>query len=352
MKQIYGSSNSGNLDEALMGVQSPKLILLLSNPDHFEQHVARLQEKFPDVPSIGVIDMCCYGKKVTEKGVGIVAYTEGVEAVTEVLENASVMPAKHIARMEQAIRKLGPGNDDTVCIDFCTGNDACVLTTLHSLLSRNRICLMGGTGDAGKVSRNGVVYNDACAFAIIKNLGGKVKVYKENIYQPMAGIRLIASDTDRAKYYIGKLNGRSAKQVYMDVLNIPERDIVSQTFKNPFGKLSGKDIAIVSIKEVSGGGLSCYRQVNESDVLTILELKEYQEIAKDTIAAIRSDFPKVSAVFAVNCLFRYLLFTQNHCMDDYLDTMGTLPNYCGFVGYGEHYNGQFVNQSMTCVVFG
>ena len=38
-------------------------------------------------------------------------------------------------------------------------------------------------------------------------------------------------------------------------------------------------------------------------------------------------------------------------MMDYLKEMGTLGNHAGFVGYGEHYNNQFVNQSMTCVVF-
>ena len=66
---------------------------------------------------------------------------------------------------------------------------------------------------------------------------------------------------------------------------------------------------------------------------------------------IRQDFPKISAVFSVNCLFRYLLFTENHYMQDYLDEMRKLGNHAGVVGYGEHYNNQFVNQSMTCVVF-
>lgn len=31
--------------------------------------------------------------------------------------------------------------------------------------------------------------------------------------------------------------------------------------------------------------------------------------------------------------------------------MASLGNHAGFVGYGEHYNNRFVNQSMTCVVF-
>ncbi len=70
-----------------------------------------------------------------------------------------------------------------------------------------------------------------------------------------------------------------------------------------------------------------------------------------TIREIQQDFPRISAVFSVNCLFRYLLFTQNNYMQEYLDEMGALGNHAGLVGYGEHYNNRFVNQSMTCVVF-
>ena len=43
--------------------------------------------------------------------------------------------------------------------------------------------------------------------------------------------------TDRSKYYVGKLNGKSAKRVYMETLGIPESAIAEQTFKNPFGKM-------------------------------------------------------------------------------------------------------------------
>ncbi len=83
----------------------------------------------------------------------------------------------------------------------------------------------------------------------------------------------------------------------------------------------------------------------------MLELGDYKQIVKDTIRAIKNDFPKISAVFSVNCLFRYLLFSDNNYMDEYLQEMSALGNHVGLVGYGEHYNNQFVNQSMTCVVF-
>lgn len=226
-----------------------------------------------------------------------------------------------------------------------------MLTTIYSVLKKKNISLVGGTGDGGKVSANGKIYSDAVAYALVKNKNGKVKAYKENIYRQMDNYRFIASKTDKANYMLGKLNGVPAKQVYQDILHVTEKEILTQTFKNPFGKINGDDTCIISIKEVNGDALTCFRQVNDSDVLILLELGDYKEIVKNTIRQIRQDFPKISAVFSVNCLFRYLLFTENHYMKEYLNEMAALGNHAGLVGYGEHYNNRFVNQSMTCVVF-
>ncbi len=350
MRQFFGMSQSGNLQEALRGPENPQLIMLLSNSDQFEAHVKKLEELYPKVPSIGCIGMS-YDTKIVEKGVSIIAYYGGVSAAANVLEDVSSMPVKYIRRLEEDVHKVNGSGNDTICIDFCSGNDACVLTTIYSVLKHRNISLVGGTGDAGKVSANGKVYQDAVAYALIKNNGGRVKAYKENIYHPMGNYRFIASKTDKANYIMGSLNGKSAKQVYQDILHVSEREIPTQTFKNPFGKINGNDICIISIKEVSGTALTCFRQVNDSDVLIMLELGDYRQIVKETIQMIRSDFPKISAVFSVNCLFRYRLFNDNHYMQEYLHEMGTLGNHAGLVGYGEHYNNQFVNQSMTCVVF-
>lgn len=349
MKQFFGKSQTGNLKEAVKGINQPGLLLLMSNADQFEAHVAELEQLYPGVPSIGCIGMS-YDTKVVEKGVGVVAFT-GVTAVANVLEQVSVMPVKYIERLEQDLKKVGASERDTVCLDFCTGNDACVLTTIYSVLRKAHTQLVGGTGDAGKVSANGKIYEDAAVYVLVKNQGGKVKVYKENMYRPLSDYRLIASKTDRSKYIIGELNGKPAKQVYEDILHINESDITTQTFKNPFGKISGEDVCIISIKEVVGNALSCFRQVNDSDVLTLLELKDYRKIVEETIQKMKQDFPHISGIFSVNCLFRYLLFTQNHNMQEYLDSMSVLGSHAGLIGYGEHYNNQFVNQSMTCVVF-
>lgn len=342
----------GNLKEALRAISAPKLLLLMSNAKQFEQHVEELEKQFPGVPSIGCIGGSYSGQIVqADGGVAVVAFEGNLTVAANVLEQASTMPVKYIGRLEADLDRVKAAENNTVCIDFCTGNDACVLTTIYSVLGKRKISLMGGTGDAGKVSANGKIYEDADAYALIRNNDGKIKVYKENIYQPMPGCRFIASKTDRSKYLLGELNGKPARKVYQDLLQISDKDIETQTFKNPFGKMNGQDVCIISIKNVEGDKLACYRQINDSDVLTLLEAKDFSKVVDDTIQQIHRDFKHVSGVFSVNCIFRYLFFTQEHYFDTYLKTMATLGDHAGLIGFGEHYNQQFVNQTMTCVVF-
>ncbi len=350
MKMYYGADPTGKVQGALKGLSNPKLIIMTSAADHFEDNVAELERCFPNVPSIGCIAMG-YDNKVTESGVTVTAFTEGVTVAAGVLENVSKSPAKYIDRLQKDIAAVKPGKNNTAIIDFCSGNDAAVLSTLGHLLRKYDLELMGATGDAGKVSHNGKIYEDGMAYAVIKNESGKVKAYKENIYTPKEGVRLLASKTDKSKYYIGELNGRPAKQVYMEITGCKENEIESQTFQNPFGKMVGDDICIVSIKGVEGNGVTCFRQVNDSDILTLLQMNDPMEVAQKTIHAIENDFRKVSGIYSVNCLFRYLLLTDRGELNDYLGKIASLGTSCGLIGYGEHFNGQFVNQTMTCIVF-
>lgn len=166
MRQFFGMSRNGNLEEAVSGLDNPQFIMLMSNNAQFETHVKALEKRYPGVPSIGCIGMS-YDVSVVEEGVGVVAFLDGVNAAANVLEQVSVMPVKYIHRLEEDMRRINGTREDTVCIDFCAGNDACVLTTFNTVLRRRGIPLVGGTGDAGKVSANGRIYEDAVAYAIV-----------------------------------------------------------------------------------------------------------------------------------------------------------------------------------------
>ena len=68
MRQFFGMSQNGNLEEAVYGLNNPQMIMLLSNSEQFEAHVKKLEQLYPKVPSIGCIGMG-YSTKVVEKGV-------------------------------------------------------------------------------------------------------------------------------------------------------------------------------------------------------------------------------------------------------------------------------------------
>ncbi len=350
MKMFNAKNPGGNIEEALKGLSSPKLIIMMSDKKSFEGNVEKLEQLYPGVPSIGCIAMG-YDRSICETGVVVAAFTEGVKVAVNVLEKVSTMPARYIDRMKEDLENIKPGKDNTAIIDFCAANDAAVMTTLSALIDKYNLQVMGATGDGGKVSVCGRIYEDAMVYAVVKNEGGKVKAYKENIYAPKDNRQLIASRTDKTKYYLGELNGRSAKQVYMELTGCAERDIVNQTFKNPFGKMIGDDVCIASIKDVKDTGLILYRQINDSDILTLLEMRDPMEVAENTVRSIRSDFNRVSAIFSVNCIFRYLVLKERGEMNPYLEKIGQIGPSCGLIGFGEHYNSQFVNQTMTCIVF-
>lgn len=141
MQQFFGKSKSGNLSEAVSGLKNPKFIMLFSNNSQFEAHVQALEKLYPKVPSIGCIGMG-YSTEVIENGVCVVAFCGGITATANVLEQVSVMPVKYIHRLEEDLLKINASHQDTVCIDFCTGNDALVLTTINTALKRNNVSLI------------------------------------------------------------------------------------------------------------------------------------------------------------------------------------------------------------------
>lgn len=352
MKQFTGASRSGSVEEAVQGLVSPEfLIICSSDREKFPAQVKELEALFPGVPSIGCVGQSYAGTEVVENGLTITAFRDGVQAAANVLEEAGSMPVKYIKRLENDMARINGRQDNTVCIDFCAGNDECVLATIYSVLEKKKIPLTGGTAWEGTVCCNGNVYENACAYALVKNQTGKVKVYKENIYTPTESQYLVTKAVPE-KYMIKELNGQPFASVYTKDLGISEKDIETQTFENPLGRIIGDEVYIVSLKELqSDKSVICYRKVNPKDQLYIMQIGDLKNIYQETIKKIRSDFKKISGVYSVNCAFRYILFQKNHCVEDYFTEMNKLGTHAGLIGLGEHYMSQHTNQTMSCVVF-
>ena len=349
MYQKYGQNSNGNLVVATTNIKNPEALILMTSTENFNTHVQELEKMYPNVPSIGGIGISYAGQSSTEKGVTVIALYD-VAASAGVIEELSTMPLKYIKRLEESIKSVGAQKGNSACFDFTTGCDGKLVTTLNLELHDRGIPLIGGTVDGPTISVNGKVYSDSCAYLMLRNKTGKICAYKENIYLP-TGQRFVATKTIPSKMSLVEVDGHPAAKFYQDILDIPDEAVATQTFKNPFGRVYGNETYLISIKEIDGTALNCYKQVNDMDILTLMELRDYKQIVQDTLKQMETDMPKVKGVISVNCLFRYLLFQQEHYMNDYFAEMNRFNSHAGLVVVGEHYCKQHINQTMCCIAF-
>lgn len=356
MKLSYGSSKKGDVSEALRTISEPAALFFSVAKEEMLAHAATEIEKiFPGVPSIGGVGQSYIGKQFFDEGITVIAMKDNIKVVADVLEQASVMPIKYIRRLENAVRAVNGERGKTACFDICSsGADVRAVTTLSGYLCPLGYDLAGGTSNSASIACNGRVYKDACAFLIFKNLKGKIKSYKENIYiHPQENDKqFMVTKADPRDYRIRTLESMSAEKLYTTELGITRDKITTQTFKNPFGHVCDSDTYIVSIKDVEpDGSITTFRPANRMDFLTILNIGDYREVVQDTISRIKNDLGSAPAILSVNCLFRYIMFNDEHYWDTYLSEMCGSFSHAGIVGVGEHYNTQFVNQTMCCLAF-
>lgn len=351
MNQTVKTCNTTNLEAALKELSSADLVVLMAPSAVFEQSVGIMKDVIPNIPNIGVCGQGYCQLNDHPEDIIVVGFT-GCQAIVDVIPDAT-KPILSVQKLMDNVKDIQGNASNTVCLDFTTCNDSVIVTTFNACLNEKGISLIGATAWDNKVSYNGIVYENACVYALIKNLNGTIRSYKENIYSIDETMpKFIATKIDAEAQKIISLDNQSASMVYQNILNISESAIESQTFKNPIGRLVGDEIYIISIKSrCSDGSLECYKRVNHMDALTILKLDDYESIIRDTVSMIKHDIPSLKGVFSINCILRYLMFNDLNYMGDYLKTMNQLGTHVGLVGCGEHYKTQHVNQTMTCFAF-
>lgn len=353
MKQFIGYSEKGDCKEALNGLKNPAAIVYITGKDVFEQTTNEINTAFPNVETIGCVGQSYAENHINLNGITVVGFYGNLKAIGGIIENVGTMPLASIADIEEKSEQIGTFNNDTVCLDFTCGNDAQLVTTLNIVLQKKKIPLVGGTAWEDTVSYNGKIYHNATAYLFIKNLEGKIRVYRENLYEAHeSNVRYIATKVDTENSIIYELDNKPVQKVYTETLGVTEKDLPDQTFINPLGRYIGNELYLISLKsKVENGGLECYKKVNSMDILTIMQLMDYNEITQNTLDEIKMDFPNPAGMFSVNCVFRYLLFEQKKYMNEYLSKVAKVGSHAGLIGLGEHYNTQHVNQTMSCFVF-
>ena len=347
--------------EATIGLSHPKLIIFSSGVEGFEDYSKELKACFNESIIMGITTYIGLCKEGTYKNELLVLGIEkGIECYADVLENVDKYPVKYISRIEKCIHSLSDCSN-TVCFEFSTAlisSEELILTTLNSVLENKKIPLFGGSsGDAGKaektmVSFNGVVYEKACVFALIKNLNGKIKLYRENIYKP-TNHYFIATKVDVRNRIVYEYDHEPAAKVMAKALNTDISHLPNYLDQYPWGRIIGNEMYITANQAITKeNGLAYHARVYKNSQMVLLEPDDYKQVIQKTAKQIHQDMPHPSLAIMVHCLARCILFESSNYLSTFAKEMGnTLGNYIGFSGYGEQLNQQHFNQTMVIAVF-
>lgn len=361
MKTFVGIGNGtakAAVEEALKGLSSPSMILFITPYEAFAETAETIHERFPEVPSIGAVGTKFANGVVSNKNIVVLGLFGDAKVSCGVIEGLSRCPIADVKMIEQQIKSVSPGNGDTVCLEYCTGQEERLVTTLHSCLEKREIPLAGGTvfdipeGKAAVVAYNGRLYEDASVYAIIKNTTGKIRVYQENIYRKKNDVSHFATKVDVSRRALCELDGRPAADVYSEELGVPKNQIVANVLKNPMGRVVGNRVYISAMSGITDKGeLTNYKRINKNDCIYFLELGDYRKIEEETRSAIRSEMSRISLVISIDCAHRHMLYSSDGYLNTYAKDMASLGTHIGTVGGGEQFNNQHVNQTMVCAVF-
>ncbi|MDF2950237.1 MAG: hypothetical protein K0R07_2287 [Sedimentibacter sp.] len=349
------------ISEATSGFKSPKLILFFSNTQQFESYTLLLGERFSNSIIMGATTYAGFCKNGAYKdSLLVIGIEDGIECYADVLEDVDRYPIKYVDRISDVVSKF-KNTTNTVCFEISSGLIGCeelVLSTFNSVLENKNIPLFGGTaGDYGKaektiISLNGKVYNNACVFVMIKNLGGKIRFYRENIYMP-TNHYFTATKVDVKNRVVYEYDNKPAAKVTAEALNTTVENLPKYLDSYPLGRVIGDEMYITANQMVTkDNGMAYHARVYNNSKMVLLKPDDYKSVIKETLKQIKKETPHPSLAIMINCLARSILFDTDGYLDGFAKDVGnTLGNYIGFAGYGEQLNQQHFNQTMVIAVF-
>ncbi|MFL0253182.1 FIST signal transduction protein [Clostridium neuense] len=348
------------LNEATKEFINPKLIIYYTSKSNFETFSRLLMKRF----SKSIIIGCSAYKEICKDGLTngallVAGFEDGIECSAGVIGDIDKYPVKYIQNIQDSIASLSDP-DNAMCLEFCVGttnSEEKVLSTINSLLNVYGIPLFGGTSaDDGEfkttyVGLNGKVYTNHCVFVLIKNLNGKIKLYKENIFKPTKN-NFIATKVNLRQRIVYELDGKPCAEVMANNLNVPLNNLPDLFGAHPLGRVVGNDIFISANKNlIDNKAISCYSRIYKNSQITLLEPDDYRQVLKTTIAKILSDFNHISFSLVINCVARTMLFESENFADTFAKELGKLGNYIGFASHGEQMYDYHFNQTMIIAVF-
>ena len=341
---------------------SPSLVIFSSDNANFGWYSRMLSNSFPAATVLGMTSNVMYSPLgVIRNGLSVMAVTEGISVSSGVLFEVSRYPSRSSDSIIRALENIE--HENTVCLEFNASVDSCeeiIMDTFHDCMGDSEVQLCGCTAAAAEnpdrpsaVSLNGIVYMDACVFAMIHNETGRIGIIKENMFR-MTGHFFVATDVDCDARKVYEFDHKTATSAVASALTVPEDELAANSFFHPVGRLENDDLGIIAVRDQSEDGSMRFfsRIYNQTRVVLLDPIDPVERVWDDTSVRVHEIVPNPSFCFVINCYLRTKYFIEHDKMGDYNRTLTSYyPDYIGVSGYGEQSDFRHLNQTMFMIAF-
>lgn len=365
MDYKIGRSSKTNVNDAIKEatseLQNPKLILYFSGVEEFQTYAEELKKEYPEAITMGATTFAAFCKEGAFKDTLLVLGIEhGIQCEANILEEVDKYALKYVERVKQcAVGFQKPEN--AICLEFTSALISCeelVLSTLNSVLAKKKIPVFGGSaGDRGKaensmIALNGAVYTNACVFVIIENLGGRIRLFQENIYKPTKHY-FKSTKVDVRNRRVYEYDHKPAARAIADALGVTIKELPKYLDSYPMGRIIGNEMYIVANKTIEKGeAMEYHARIYNNSQVVLLEPDDYKLVIDSTLKQVKRECTQPRLTLMVNCLARSILFDGDGYLNEFAREVGkSVGDFVGFAGYGEQLNEQHFNQTMVLAVF-
>lgn len=350
------------LDELSEGIYKPNLVIFFAPEKIFHEITEEIASRFPSSKSIGTTTTHTFTNSSyhTNETSAVFLYND-IECSGDFIPDITGFPLKYAQRIKDAVDRLS-STENTICLEFTTAysnSEELVITALDTVCSENDITVVGGTAgitknedEKTKVALNGVVHSESTVFMCIRNLHGKIKIYKENVYVP-TNKKFTATSVDIKNRIVKELDKKPAAEVLKEALGCKIEDLKNQLEKQPLGRITDNEIYISAIEKILPDlSTSWSSRIYNNTKVSLLKLGDYKTIAENTINKIKKNIPNPSLVFLIHCDARTNLYaTQGH-IDDFTNIYSSaFKSIFGFSSHGEQLGRIHFNLTLLAIAF-
>lgn len=340
--------------------QEPLIVFFTAPVAAFSEFTKMISGKYPNAVVIGSTSYLSFSSKgYSQTAIAVSAIMSDVECSCGVITNIRRNPMSCASVITQAMNSLS-STGNTCCVEFTSafsGSEELVQDTFKSVLNEFSIPVFGGTSGAGEgettsyVALNGEIYEEACVFVFIRNLHGRIFIYRENMFKPTNHV-FTATDVDCDERAVYEFDYRPAAGVISEALRIPLNHLQGELNMHPIGRIEGDTISITEVDRIHPDGhITYYSRIYNQTRCVQLEMENLDMVWARTQGIIKNAIATPSFMLVVNCLSRSRYFLTERRFEDFNDKLSSYTDFIGLSGYGEQSDYTHLNQTMLLAVF-